>query len=58
MNSRCLFHPTYDYGMMKPCRVQRESRQVFPYRFLHGFILFKRLKYPLIKTKFYEQGNI
>lgn len=39
MNSRCLFRPTYDYGKMKPCRVQQKDKLVFPYRFLHGFIL-------------------
>ena len=26
MNSRCLFYPTYDYGKMKPCRVQQKDK--------------------------------
>ena len=46
-----LFHPTHDYGKMKPCREQQENKLVFPYRFLHGFILFKRQKYHTYKDK-------
>ena len=47
----CLFHLTPDYGKMKPCRVQQKDRLVFPYRFLHGFILFQKQKYHIYKDK-------
>ncbi|WP_288911899.1 hypothetical protein [uncultured Bacteroides sp.] len=46
-----LFHLTHDYGKMKPCRVQQKDKLVFPYRFLHGFILFQKQKYHTYKDK-------
>lgn len=46
-----LFHLTHDYGKMKPCRVQQKDKLVFPYRFLHGFILFQKQKYHFYKDK-------
>ena len=51
INGDCLFYLAYDYGKMKPCRKQRESRQVFPYRFLHGFILLQAKETYIYKDK-------